>query len=395
MTKLSDGTVVSHAYHPNLVETHHGFDYLKRFEALKVGTIVAVRNVDSTDGLQQSATVNEDDMSGTPYETVYDVRIDSHNAHPFIFTNCRALKPFFGATNFFDMIHEAANNAEGYSDDLAFSTSAESLIGSRCVILCLEKNVSAPIIMGFLQHPARPSTITEDMGLHMVFEFNGMNFSIDKDGAFTLTANGPYETPIAAPIGPVPDNAILQDPTIGPFTFQITADMQLMIEDNLGQGFRIDRVEGEIEITNGSESILISQDEMSMDISVGQKFSIDATDGDFNFDNELDISVGQISVDADTKMEFSCADLSITSDGKAEFDGASIAFSADTTFEVDCATMSFTGATGELLDILNELITALGGITVASPVGPCAPIMGAPQWAQVQEQLVLLQGLMG
>lgn len=401
--KLPDGTVIDYSYHPMHVETRHGPGRIKRFDGAKVGTIIAVRNVDSTAGLQQSANVNKDDINGIPYETVYDVRIDENNAAPFIFTNCRALKPFFGATNFFDMVHEASNQAEGYSDELLFNLSAESMIGARCVIVCIEKHASAPVILGFLQHPARTSTITEDKGLHMEFEFNGMNVMIDKDGALTITGNGPWTTPISPPIGPVPDNSIPEDPTIGPFTFQITKDMQLMISDNVGQEFRIDRVAFEMELTNGSESILISQTDANITVNVGQEFSVTSGIGDTISVSAKDGLQG--STPSGTSFSFKngeveidsvAASLILSQSGDVTVDGSSISLTCKTGFSVESdTTIAIKGAGGELLDLINQLITAIGSITVASPVGPCAPIMGAPQWAQVQQLLVQLKLNMG
>lgn len=405
--KLSDGTVLASAYRAQPAQTAHGIDHVKKADRLKIGTIVAVRTVDASEGLQKSAVNSDEGQEGTPYETVYDVRVDDHNARPFIFNGCRALKPFMGANNYFDIIHESADISPTYIEQgpiSLFTAAAESLVGSRCVILCVEGEPSAPIILGFLQHPARTSKITEDMGLHMEFEFNGFKCSIDKDGAFLIEANGPYIDPIAPPIGPVPDSSIRQNPIAGPFSISLDADMVFSIFDNMGQTFTIDRGGPTIQITNGSEDFTMSLTDASISMSVGQTFSVESSMGDYFEVSAPNGIQGSTPAAGGTSFSFKSGNVDITSanasfsmsqSGDVSFDGTTFAIAAQTSFSVDATTVAIKGKTGELLDLINQLITALGAITVASPTGPCAPIQGAPQWAQVQAQLVKLQGMMG
>ncbi len=399
--KLSDGTVLASAYRAQNAQIAHGVDHVKRSDRLKIGTIVAVRNVDSTEGLQKSANNSSKGVEGSPYETVYDVRVDDHNARPFIFNGCRALKPFMGANNYFEVIHESADLSPTYIEQGPaglFAAAAESLVGSRCVILCIEGEPTAPTILGFLQHPGRTSKITEDMGLHMEFEFNGFKCSIDKDGAFKIEANGPYVDAISPPVGPVPDSSIRTNPLIGPFTVELDSGMNLSIKDNKNQEIRISRDDGEMEVTNGSESIKLVQSltgQGEIIINVGDKLTISAQKATIGFDVSCDLSTKQLAITADTSMSVDAGDVNFSAKKGFSADALEVKLTAKTNFKVDATKVSIKGATGELLALINELITAIGAITAASPIGPCAPIQAAPQWVQVQLALQKLQGMTG
>lgn len=51
--------------------------------------------------------------------------------------------------------------------------------------------------------------------------------------------------------------------------------------------------------------------------------------------------------------------------------------------------------TVELLKEIADLATALGQLTALSPMGPCAPLQSAPQWAAVQTHLAKIQSITG
>ena len=406
--KLSDGTVLPSSFHPANPQVSIGFDNIKKAERLKVGVIVAVRYVDSTEGLQKSASNSSAGVEGTPYETVYDVRIDDYNARPFIWNGCRALKPFMGVNNYFEVIHESAVLSPTYveqgSPGDVFTSPVSGLVGSKCVVLCLEGNPTAPIILGFMQHPARTSTISESDGLKMDFEFNGINVTIDQDGAFTLTGNTPWIPPITAPLTPVPDPIARINPIAGPFTILLDKDMVFSLSDNMGQMIRVDRSAGEMEITNGIDSMLFSQSESSIIVNVGQEFSITTGVGDtFSVSSKAGIQ-GSTPASGGTMFSFKNGEVDIESAqavfvmsaaGNIQLSGNVSTFSVKK-FQVDSKVFAFTGATGELLAILKEIFDGIGQLTSASPVGPCGPLQAAPQWAGVvQAALVKLQGLMG
>jgi hypothetical protein len=404
--KLSDGTVISSAFGTTGKSDYsQGFGSIRKSDKLKIGTIIAVRTVDSTDGIQKSANNSSEGQTGSAYETVYDVRIDDQNARPFIFNGCRALKPFMGANNYFDMIHESADLNTLYTESDptgiggVFASPSFSLVGSRCVVLCVENEPTAGVILGFLQHPARKSKITKDKELHMEMEFNGLNISIDKDGAFKIEANGPFIPTVAPPAVPVPEGILRANPIAGPFTIEITKDMQFRLQDNLGQMISVDRQAMEMEITNGTESIKLIKSlipiQGQMLINVGGEMTVAANSGVYGFTKSLELSTLDFQIVADKSMSVKTANAEFTADLGFKVDAMQIAHKAKTTYEVEATTLKLKGAAGELLALIYEMIDGMSKLTIASPTGPCAPLNAAPQWAPVMAALIKLKTITG
>jgi len=406
MTTLADGTVISSAFQAMPAHTKQGSQHVKTMDNLKIATVIAVRYVDSTEGLQKSANNDSEGVDGTPYETVYDVRVDDHNVRPFIFNGCRVLRPFMGANNYFEMIHEAAENSPSYTENGApgspvggiFASGAESLVGSRCVILCIEGAATAPVIMGFLQHPGRTSKIKKEQGIHLGFEFQGVDISIDKDGAFKMIGNGPWQDIIAPITGPIPESSLRKDAAVGPFTIELTKDMQFSIMDNENQKIALDRVAKTITITNGNDKFIITKGDSGAskaDFTVDGTLTITTKTSVFKFEKSLDLDAPEIKIAAKTKIDATFGQATFKVDKKFDLSAQEVMIAGQTSFSVETGKVKIKGSTGELLTIIAALIDAIGTLAANSPVGPCAPLTAAPSWAQVMAELQKLKGMTG
>jgi hypothetical protein len=383
------------------MDLSHSIDKLSRHNNLKIGTIVAVRYIDTKEGLQASQVQNSEGSQGSAYETVYDVKIDDMMYKPFMYSGCRVLKSFFGPNNYYEVIHESADLSPTYTERTLYAQQPESLAGARCVLLFLEGEATAPVILGFLNHPARKSKVTNDKGVHLGFEFNGINVTIDKDGAFTLLASGPLLPPASAIGVPLPELDIRKDPINGPLTIAIDSQFNFSLTDVIGQMISVTHdspLTGIIEVGNGSDSISIEKAVAGGTISIISSKSLSESCMDYVLDASLsaDITTKTLKIGADVSTEITTKTFKLDSSVSAEIKTAQMKINCQATFALETATMSFKGAAGELLSILNDIFTGIGSCTVASPVGPCAPMQGAPQWAaQVQLALVKLKALMG
>lgn len=422
--KLSDGTVIPSALRASTLDTSHGQKGILKFSYLKLATIIAVRYVDSEDkdGIQSSQSVDEKGAKQDAYETVYDVRVDENGYRPVIINGCRALKPFYGVNNYFEVIHEASKTSPSFTMESPvpgvglFGQSPDTLVGSRCVVLFIEGQPTAPVIVGFLTHPARKSKITKEKEQHLEFEFQGLKASIDKDGAFTLLAQGPLAPVPAVPPAPVPEVDLRMDPVNGPFSIEIDKEFNFNMYDVIGQTISITHdspMSGIIDIGNGDDFISFEKAAAggTVLLTSSKTLTIEAKDSTFDASQSLDVTspaftltadtsaeftVGdwkveaskstsikspQIKVEASSTAEFKVGDLKIEASTGAEVKAPKLKADVQTAFELKCTTMKFTGATGELITLLAEILEGLGSATVASPLGPCAPIQGAPQWA--------------
>lgn len=381
--KLSDGTIIPSAANSAAFNLKHGVKHLQQVTNLKVGTIIAARTVDDTQGVNLTASHSSAGAGKKPLETVYDVKIDDMGSRAVMYTSCKVLKPFFGVNNYFDMVHEAADNSSTFNEDTVFISVARSLVGSHVVILCIEGRTDAGVIMGFLQHPARPSKITKDMGLHLAFEFNGFNTSIDKDGAFKIESNGPLLDSVSAIEVTVPEMTVRKNPLVGPFTIQLTKDMDFSIFDNKDQKISIDRTNGKMSIGNGSELIEITKavGGGTLAITVGATTTFTTKDFTLSASNSIAAKGKDITYTADGKFSLTASE--ITQEGKSKWSIKSpqVEIKADSTFKVDAGKVAIKGSSGELLALIAELIEGVGKSIVNSPVGPCSPVESAPTWA--------------
>ena len=399
--KLSDGTIISSAFRATNMNLSHGTDGVGKQNNLKIGTVIAVRYVDSSDGLQMSQSLHNGGKDGTPYETVYDVRIDEQLYKPFMCVGCRVLKPFFGPNNYFEVIHESASASEGYSERLLYGQNAESLTGARCILLFLEGEASAPVILGFLNHPARKSKIAESDGLQLGFEFNGINVTIDQDGAFTLLASGPLIDPVTAPYVPVIEADIRKDPINGPLKVIIDKTFNFKLIDVIGQTIDVSHSTpntGTILFSNGDDLIQIDKTLMGGTITINSSLNLeeDCKNYALNASTRADIKTGALKIGADVSAEIDTKTFTLNSNTSVTIKTAQMKVNCQATFALETKTMSFKGVTGELLNILVGIVNGIGNCTPSSPVGPCAPISGSPQWViQVQGAINNLQGLIG
>ena len=399
--KLSDGTVIPSAFRASTMDLSQGAHKVGRFVGLKIGTILAVRYINSNEGLQMSRLQSSGGKAGEAYETVYDVRVDEMLYKPFVCVGCRTLKPFFGPNNYFEVIHESSNLSKGYTPQGMFSEEPGSLAGARCVLMFLEGEASTPVIVGFLNHPARKSKITESDGLQLGFEFNGINVTIDKDGAFTLLASGPLTTPQAISHVPLPQLDIRKDPVNGPLKVIIDKTFNFKLIDVIGQTIDVSHSTpntGTILFSNGDDLIQIDKTLMGGTITINSSLNLeeDCKNYALNASTRADIKTGALKIGADVSAEIDTKTFTLNSNTSVTIKTAQMKVNCQATFALETKTMSFKGATGELLNILVGIVNGIGNCTPSSPVGPCAPISGSPQWAiQVQGAINNLQGLIG
>ena len=399
--KLSDGSVISSSLGLSPIDLSTGSNNIKRQNNLKIGTVVAVRYIDSTEGIQMSRVQNSSGGEGTAYETVYDVKVDDMMFRSFIYAGCRVLKSFYGPNNYFEVIHESASISPTYSDSTLFSQTASMLTGSRCILAFLEGESTVPIILGFLTHPARKSQIAEADEIQLGFEFNGFGVKVDKEGAVTITAAGPLTPPVGVLAGSVPETGVRMDHINGPLTIEIDNQFNFALTDVAGQYVNIKHdspISGGIEIGNGSDSIAINLSPAGGEIAITSSKSLAESCLEYTLDatTSADITAKTFSISADVSAEIKTGNYKLDASIGANLKAAQMKIEAQTTFALKCTTMKLEGAAGELLSILNDLFTGLGGCAISSPVGPCAPIQAAPQWAAtVATALVKLKDLMG
>lgn len=96
-----------------------------------------------------------------------------------------------------------ANDFGGFADQLTYTLRAEknadsrdsaknkiSGKGSKVLVLCLNAETNSAIILSGMRDSRDQDPKTNELGHHLHFSFNGVDFDIDKDGALALTVRG-------------------------------------------------------------------------------------------------------------------------------------------------------------------------------------------------------------
>jgi hypothetical protein len=205
--------------------------------AFRVGKIIAVYYPD-----------NELNYSGSFIE--YDVladHIDQFGMHcKVIYPRCTVMSLFGGTADFIDFTYRlSTTNASGQAQATSSGAGANIDYGSAVGILCVNGDVRQGYIIGGLKHLGLPQndnfTPTEDAGVHLNFEFNGIVGQINDDGELTITFNG----------------ATQADGTLDP-----SAD-----ESNSGSNIKWSQ-DGSIAITSPSGNQSITQDNTSSQTTI-------------------------------------------------------------------------------------------------------------------------------
>lgn len=203
--------------------------------SLRVGQVVGIR-----------PPTDPQNASKRYYE--YDVRVMSYNSNGTpsskLFRNCVMADGFGGVADSYTHTPRAAGNVRGNITN-----------GSLVALLCVDDNTKTALIIGGYPNPNLPTT-SEDLGHHLSFEFNGVQFNIDKDGQVAIKRRGPTND----------DGTVISgQEENGGATVLMTTDGSVSIQSGNGNQVKVD-----LDATNGSlnltctEGVVINSGSQSM-----------------------------------------------------------------------------------------------------------------------------------
>lgn len=178
---------------------------------------------------------------------LYDVLVFHPDGGTEQINRCRAMQPFFGGgfNNFFEVLPtNPGPNAK------KFSVPRSEKPGTWVLVGLVNGQKQNGVILGAMPHPnsvAVATRPTQSEGTIAQGEFQGFNFEIDNNGAFTATFNGPRDDQ---------GNPVNQN---GPTVFMIDKNGNPSISTNSTQSVMIDRVNALITVTNGPTTYTMDQ----------------------------------------------------------------------------------------------------------------------------------------
>jgi len=294
-------------------------------------------------------------------ETTYSVMVGINGQDVPIM--CKRMTRFGGVHNYEEFSHQTYEDPLGIGSNTPYATRP----GDTVVIAFLDGSAKQGIILGGIRHPAREEKIEDSSKPAYISRFNGIEKTITDTGALAYTYKGKLagsDVQLSLPPTGVPIQEAVDDPIKGGSTFGFNEDGNFNASDGGPQSITINKDivgGGNIEIISGTTSITIAGGASSQEVTVD-------TLGDINLSAIKNISASGLDVSLDAKKSMSLNALkgiSISSKGL------------------------------ELLDLLTQLIDALGTVIVISPDGPCSATNSSATWPQVLAIKAKIKTMMG
>lgn len=144
-------------------------------KAMKVGMVVEIFDIDDEKNI--SKIIPE-------YNVITIEQNGEFGLTPVTYNNCVCMDAFGGIADFKEA--KLRKSEKDFKKKYDFNLSD----GYMVLLLMLDGFSEKPIILGGLPHPNRKPLLDKEKGLHAEGEYNGIRWSIDKDGAFTFTFKG-------------------------------------------------------------------------------------------------------------------------------------------------------------------------------------------------------------
>ncbi len=228
--------------------------------------------------------------------TLYDVFVRKPDGSTEIFRRCRMLQGMIGGgiTHFEEVIHP---DQGPMAQDALVGASLRP--GAMVLVGFINGQRITPVILGTMPHPSalaiakRPK---KTKAPHYEWEFNGINFKVDKDGALQIEMSGPKETLTAIPL----------DPTLGPNSISIDKTGNISLKTNQEQEITIDRVTKKITIKNGP-LITLEMDQLTGKIKAqGTDIDLEAKNSvTVNALNSVTVAARELNISAEQSINLS------------------------------------------------------------------------------------------
>ena len=231
--------------------------------------------------------------------------------------------------------------------------------GEVVIVMALDGGNTEGVILGSVKHPARKSNLKKGE-LSYNCQYNGIETTIDKDGAWKVTFKGipTNEKDLYKDTKNGIKEAKYDEKLMGTFIgIDKDGSIELSDFDKEKQSILINKKEGKINITSGSVTLIIDKKEKSIKIA-NEITSIESK-------KSFKLKTEECELDATKSMKIKSAKIAIGGDGT------------------------------ELIDSLIKIVDAMGKLIINSPQGPCSPFNSAPTWSEIESIKSKLNSIKG
>jgi hypothetical protein len=240
---LPSGDVISSALSMDSLPNAGGDLYMN--SRLEMGQIERIYTIDDKENTSKEASATC---------TVYDVLIRKPGGTVERVLRARMLQPTFGGglNNFLEVLPtDPGFDGKNTKKDKAVKR------GHYVLVAFIGGRKDTPVILGGMPHinpVAQKKRPKKGKGTYTEGEIQGLNFSVDNDGALKVVFNGPRK-----------DDGSLANKN-GPTTINIDKDGRINVSTNAEQSVVIDRVSGKITVTNGPTKVIMDKAADKIDI---------------------------------------------------------------------------------------------------------------------------------
>lgn len=303
---------------------------------LKVGAVLEIVELD--DDKNQSKLVPE-----------YNVMV-VEDENTSIYKNCMAIDTFGGIADYLRFKRRTPKKPKEVQD----SGSLKDQTGSIVLLLCLDGAAESAIVVGALAHPNKKNVLTKDKEHHMEGEFNGINFSIDKDGALRVEFKSATD-----------DEGKPQDEEAGGSYQTFEKDGSIEISDGNEEKVRIDKTNKTIDVM-AEEDITVASSKANVMVTAEKNIDMKST-------KELLMEA------SGNAMLKTAKELKLEASNSFEAKGATVKIKGDSQATIDATQIQLKGSSIQVGSGGSPAVTSstvfigtgnLGGPVVCSAVGP-------------------------
>jgi phage gp45-like len=268
--------------------------------------------------------------------------VETYQAHRRTIISCTQMIKVGDVYNYEEIKLRSQSKKNIKNSSMAFQTR----LGEMVLVACVGGVDNSGIIIGSVRHPGRALKLTtKDMAY--ASEYNGLETTIDKDGAYKIKFQGTPTNLKDARDGSKLAPPKYDDKTSGSYlSFDKTGSFILTdASKEKPQTIKIDKQNGFMTIVSGDISMTMDKKSKKISIKCEEKI-----------------------VEANKKMSIKTPEFSIDSSKSVKIKGQKIA-------------IGYGG--NELLEILSNLIDEIGQLVIISPVGTCTPIQGTATWPKI------------
>jgi hypothetical protein len=262
-------------------------------------------------GIVLTSYETTDDQNITKATVEYDVAVfeqaDDGGQNSIVYKNCVAADLFGGIGDFFEFRRREQMKVDGSNNERV----AAKQDGAIVLLLCLTGSSDKAIIVGALPHPARTTGLTEDAGVTLLGEFNGISFTIDKTGALKIGFKGSTG-----------NDGTPDDSSVGGTYMQIEKDGSTEISDGKGETLRLDKTKGTADLKSTKAMSFTTGDALNTTSTAATSMTM--ADWMVKASGSATLSVKSLDLKSDAAININGSSVTVKADGMVMVQGSKI-----------------------------------------------------------------------